>query len=322
LAPPSPAIGLRHFRYFLAVMEELHFGRAADRLRIAQPPLSQAIRKLESELGVQLLHRTTRVVTPTEAGHVLAREACKTLASFDVAVAEVRRAGGGASTLRIGCVPQLPMERLHRFLGALCETTRDCDPEVTHLPSLDQVRRLQRGDLDLGIFPHARHSGDVETEPLFAGEPLVALLSTGHRLATKPVLGPADLRQEVLATFPRDVNPALYDDLLSLIQDAGYGFRSVRPVGGSNRRDLMVAAALGLGVAIGPFSSWEIGEAAPTVVRRPLDPPLLMPDTVLAWRAAPPRQLGAVLVAARDIARELRREAPGGDGSETPPADS
>ena len=109
MAPPPLTIGLRHLRYFLAVMEELHFGRAADRLRIAQPPLSQAILKLESELGVQLLHRTTRVVVPTEAGHVLAREASKTLASFDVAVAEARRAGGGGATLRIGCVPQLPM---------------------------------------------------------------------------------------------------------------------------------------------------------------------------------------------------------------------
>jgi DNA-binding transcriptional LysR family regulator len=178
LPPASPTIGLRHFRYFLAVMEELHFGRAADRLRIAQPPLSQAIRQLESELGVQLLHRTTRVVTPTEAGRVLAHEACKTLASFDVAVAEARRAGGGGSTLRIGCVPQLPMSRLHRFLAALRENTRDHDAEVTHLPSLDQVRRLQRGELDLGIFHHAGPPGDIETEPLFAGEPLVALLST------------------------------------------------------------------------------------------------------------------------------------------------
>ena len=131
------------------------------------------------------------------------------------------------------------------------------------------------------------------------------------------MLGPPDLEKEVLATFPREVNPILYDGLLSLIQDAGYRFRDVREVGGPNRRDLVVAAALGLGVAIGPFSMWDMGEAAPLVIRRQLDPPLLMPDTVLAWRATPPRQLGPVLAAARKVARGLR-----GAGAETPPTSS
>ena len=207
-----PAIELRHCRYFLAVMEELHFGRAADRLRIAQPPLSQAIRKLECELGVQLLHRTTRIVTPTEAGRVFAQEVRTTLTSFDLAVAEARRAGG-ADTLRIGCVPQVPIARLHGFLDALGEHTRSGQAEVIHLPSLEQVRHLQRGELDLGIFHHAGAPDGIATEPLFAGEPLAALLPTRHRLSGKPVLEPPDLETEVLATFPRDVNPTLYDDL-------------------------------------------------------------------------------------------------------------
>jgi len=98
--PPSSSdrtalgIEVRHLRYFLAVFEELHFGRAAKRLRIAQPPLSQAIRKIESELGVQLFERTSRMVSATAAGGALATEARKVLAAFDTAVAEARRAGG------------------------------------------------------------------------------------------------------------------------------------------------------------------------------------------------------------------------------------
>src|SRR3954447_5158313 len=105
---PPPAIDIRHLRYFLAVVEELHFGRAADRLHIAQPPLSQAIRKLETELGVQLFHRTSREVVVTEAGVVFAEEARKILVGFDVAVAEARHAGGANAVLRIGCSPFLP----------------------------------------------------------------------------------------------------------------------------------------------------------------------------------------------------------------------
>jgi len=95
-----PAIELRHLRYFLAVSEELHFGRAAQRLHIAQPPLSQAIRKLEQELGVSLLRRTSRVVTQTEAGRIFAEEARNVLASFDRALAEARKAGGVGTIAR------------------------------------------------------------------------------------------------------------------------------------------------------------------------------------------------------------------------------
>jgi DNA-binding MarR family transcriptional regulator len=99
-ALPQPAIELRHLRYFLAVSEELHFGRAAERLYIAQPPLSQAIRKLERELGVSLLRRTSRVVTQTEAGRVFAEDARNVLASFDRALAEARKAGGVGTNIR------------------------------------------------------------------------------------------------------------------------------------------------------------------------------------------------------------------------------
>src|SRR5438445_13882616 len=99
-------VELRHLRYFLAVFEELHFGRAAARLYMAQPPLSKAIQQLESELGVQLLRRTSRGVVPTDAGHAFAEGALAVLAQVDAAVAEARRTGS-VSTLRIGCTPDV-----------------------------------------------------------------------------------------------------------------------------------------------------------------------------------------------------------------------
>jgi len=139
------AIEFRHLRYFLAVSEELHFGRAARKLHISQPPLSQAVRKLEAELGVQLFERTSRVVKLTEAGRVFAEEARRVLADVELAVGAARRAGGAGYTLRIGCVPHLPIERLLAFLEALHERSPADRPQVTHITSGEQVSRLRSG---------------------------------------------------------------------------------------------------------------------------------------------------------------------------------
>jgi DNA-binding transcriptional LysR family regulator len=288
------------------VSEELHFGRAAERLHISQPPLSQAIRKLETELGVQLLERTSRVVSLTEAGTVFARESRRVLADFEVALAEARRAASAGDALRIACVPHLPIERLLAFLSGLQENEASSRPEVMHLPSREQVRRLQAGRLELGIFHDPGAIEDLELEPLFAGEPLAAFLPKGHRLAAWPTVAPADLEGEVLLAFSREVNPALHDRWLESIERAGYRFRSVREAGGTTGRDVILAVAEGRGVALEPFSLAEVAGAGTLVVRRPIDPPIAMPDTVVAWRADPPERLRDVLEHVRAVAWRLR----------------
>ena len=300
------AVELRHLRYFLAVFEELHFGRAAARLRIAQPPLSQAIRKLERELGVQLFERTSRMVSATEAGRVFAVESRKVLADFDTAVAEARRAGGAASPLRIGCMPDLPIQQLLRFLGALHERDPNARVQVTHMNFLEQMHGLATSEIDLGILHASEGDSQIETEPLFAGEPLAAFLPPAHPLAEKQVLGPGDFRSQTLIIFPRKANPALHDRLLALIDEAGYRFATVREAGGMNPRDAMLSAADGLGVALGPFSLPDVSDVRGVVVRRRLEPGMSMPDTVVAWRANPPRKLEEKLSVAREVARELR----------------
>jgi DNA-binding transcriptional LysR family regulator len=307
-AQAAPAVELRHLRYFRAVYEELHFGRAAARLRMAQPPLSQAIRKLELELGVQLFERTNRVVGPTEAGRVLAEEARKVLAAFDVAVAEARRAGSTLSPLRISCVPDLPMQPLLRFLDALHERDHGTRARVTHLTFPEQIRGLRVGELDLGIFQEGDPQDTIETEPLFPGERLAAFLRPGPPLSEKPVLRPVDLRSQTLVTFPREANPALHQRLLALIDNAGYRFADVREAGGTDPRDVMLAVAEGLGVAFGPVSLQDVTDVTGIVVCRGLDPELSMPDTVVAWRADPSSQLREVLDGVRDVARRLRAD--------------
>ena len=301
------AIELRHLRYFLAVYEELHFGRAAARLHMAQPPLSQAIRKLEDALGVKLFDRTSRSVNPTDAGHSLAEGARKVFASFDLALASARTAGEAALTLRIGCVPELPIQRLLQFLASLQERARDATAQVTHLASTEQLQHLRAGDLDLAIFHESEDYSDVEMEPLFPGEPLMILLPPGHRLVDRSVVRSDDLSDEALVTYPRVVNPSLYDHVLALFDDRGYQFSTIRETDGSNPRDLMLAVASGAGVALVPTSITELSETGGIAVRRPIDPPLAMPDTVVAWPVHPRRLPSPLVETVRDVARGLRR---------------
>jgi DNA-binding transcriptional LysR family regulator len=298
-------IEVRHLRYFLAVFDELHFGRAAETLHMAQPPLSQATRKLEENLGVQLLERTSRVVTPTEAGRVFAENARRVLASLDLAVAAAQRAGAVATDLRIGCVHDLPLERLLRFLVALKEHDPTVEPRVTHLPSVDQLRRLRRGELDLAVFHDGREDADIELEPLFAGEPMMALLPAGHPLAAKEVLGPRDLRDEVVVSFLRAADPSLHDRMLAAIENAGYRFRGVYEAAGADARDLLPAVVQNMGVAFAPSSLMGVGEGGAGVAVRLLDPAPSMPETVVAWRANPQRWPDPVLDNIRVVARKL-----------------
>ena len=176
---------------------------------------------------------------------------------------------------------------------------------MSHLVASEQVERLRRGDLDLGIFFHAEDYDDLEMRPLFAGEPLAAYLPRDHPLSTKKVLEPADLAGETLITFPREPNPPLYDQLLTGFGEAGYRFKSVEEAGGLNARDLMVAVAERTGVAFWP----EIGEGSEMstiVIARALEPPLTMPDTVVAWAKRPERLPASLIEKMRDLAEVLR----------------
>jgi DNA-binding transcriptional LysR family regulator len=306
----GPAIELRHLRYFLMVSEELHFRRAAERLYMAQPPLSQAIRKLEDELGVQLLTRTSRAVALTEAGSVFAEEARKVLARFDSAVAETRRAGGGSSSLQIGCTPYLPIDLLHRYFDGLHEREPRVQPQVAYLVAAEQITRLQSGALDLGIFPFPSTVTvpELEMQPLFPGERLSAFLRPDHRLADNPVLGPDDLADETLVTFDQATIPPLATWFRQELARAGYRFSGEYEIG-TDTRDRILAAAEGRGIALLPGSISVIPDSGSIVVRRPLDPPITMPDTVVAWHTRPPAQLRALIEEIRELARALRATA-------------
>lgn len=288
------------------MFEELHFSRAAERLHLAQPPLSQAIRQLENALGVRLLERTSRVVTPTAAGQVFAEEARKMLTNLEDAIAEARQAAG-RDALRIGFVPHLPFALVQRFLAALREREPAIDPEVTHLLSLELIRCVREGTLDFAIVHRAEEYVGIEIEAIAVGEPLIAVLPPDHRAAARATVYPTDLSDDILVTSSRSINPPLYDRALASVSAAGYRFRSIRQTAGNSGRDVVLAVAGGLGVALVPSSVDLVGADGTVVVRRPIDPAPRLPETVVAWRADPPRRVSARLGSVRHIAREMHR---------------
>jgi DNA-binding transcriptional LysR family regulator len=302
-----PHVELRHLRYFLAVSEELHFRRAAERLHIAQPPLSQAIQKLETALGVQLFERTSRAVEPTEAGIVFAEEARKILARLERAVSKTRGAANGRLQPRIGCVTHLPTDQLHRFLDAVYRRDPTVRSQVVHLWALDLLARLRSGDLGLGLLWFVQGFGfdGIETEPLFEGTEMVALLPERHPANAKERVGPDDLAGESLVLFPRWVNAPLYDWLVARAAEVGYRFRDVHEVGGGDPRDMLLGVAEEAGVALVPVV-WEDSWAPGIVTRRPLEVPVSMPPIVLGWKADTPEGLRPFIENARAAARELR----------------
>lgn len=299
-------IELRLLRYFLAVAEEGHFGRAAKRLHISQPPLSQAIRKLEARLGVELFRRGSGGVVLTPGGATFAEEARKILAGVDVAVAEARRAGGAESTLRIGYAAHIRLEPLHRFVAALCERQVISHADVARLPAVEQKRRVRDGRLDLGIFPDTDDQEGIKTVPFLPEEPLAAFMAPDHPLAGNDVITPGDLFHERVVVF-KTANPPLWESCRRRFEDVGYRFNILDDIVGSHDgRDGVLAASTGRGVVLLPASLLETSQAGSLVAQRALDPPVSMPHTVVGWRADPPPQLAGVIGVVREVARDLR----------------
>lgn len=211
------------------------------------------------------------------------------------------------AVLRIGCHPHLPIQRLLAVLGALGLHEPHLETRVRHDRPVEQLRRLDGGELDVAILHDAGEHSQVESEPVFPGEPLAAFLPLAHPLTAMQVLRPNHLHDVDLVIFPRAEDPALFDHLLAEIDGGGYRFRGIVETPGAHVRDVLLEVARGRGVAIGARSLAELSDAGGIVARRTLDPPLTMPDTVLAWRANPPQLLQRALGTVRDVARDLRR---------------
>jgi hypothetical protein len=210
--------------------------------------------------------------------------------------------------LRMGCAPDVPLQRLQALLGLLYERHVALEVEVTYLPTAPQLKRLREGDLDLGLIHDTALPSGVESEGLYRGEALAAVVSLAHRVAARETARHQDLAGDVLFVVPRQTEPGFHDRVVTLAQSDGFAFRHIREAPGPDMRDLLFAVASGHGVTIAPRSALSTaGDVGAAAAARSLTPPSWMPDTCLAWPVNARSELTDVYAAAHEVARELYR---------------
>jgi DNA-binding transcriptional LysR family regulator len=243
-------IELRHLRYFVTVAEELHFGRAALRLHLAQPPLSQQIRKLEEILGHRLFTRTSRAVRLTAAGEVFLDRARRTLRTVGEDIAEARSVGRGEiGSLRVGFIGSGMLTPLPAMLGRYRRKHPKVDLQLREAMSSQLVQWLLDGTVDVGFLRDGGPHQGLEVETLFS-EPFVAVLPANHHLAGRKSISAAALREEPFVFFPQAAGRVAYDKPISICEEHGFRPRIVQEA--PHWLTVMRLAGAGLGVSIAP----------------------------------------------------------------------
>jgi DNA-binding transcriptional LysR family regulator len=270
---------LRHLRYFVTVAEELHFGRAAQRLHIAQPPLSRQIRDLERELGTELFERGARGVTLTVAGRAFLPEARLTLAQAERAQRTARRAAAGETgRLRVGYVEAATYAGvLPDVLGFFRLHLPNIGLSLFEMDAAQQADAFRDGRIDVGILQSA--PAGLHVERVYADR-MDAALPELHPLAARARLALADLAAEPIVLFPRAAAPVLYDELVACCRRAGFSPQVVQEAAAWHTIAGLVAA--GVGVAFVPRSLAALRR--PGVAYRPLRGAQVDLEIVAAWK--------------------------------------
>lgn len=271
---------LRHLRYFVAVAEELHFGRAAERLHMAQPPLSQQIRKLEDELGVQLFQRTQRRVQLTEAGQIFLQGARQMLAQAEQTVAAARRAGRGEiGSLTVGFVGSASYEILPAIMRRFHAWLPDVELILRELTTAQQVRALHEQRIQVGILrpPVASAGLAIKT---FLKESLMIALPENHPLAGLPRIALSKLASERFIVFPRRLGPGLYQQIIDLCQQAGFSPQIAQEA--IQMQTILGLVASGVGVALIPASAQPLRSDG--VVYSEIEAANSFVEMAVAWR--------------------------------------
>ncbi|RQN03667.1 LysR family transcriptional regulator [Pantoea ananatis] len=273
-------IELRHLRYFIAVAEELHFGRAAQRLHISQPPLSQQIMQLEAETGAQLFNRTNRSVQLTPAGAQFLQDVRAILLQVEQATQRAARLHRGEEgELRIGFTSSAA------FIGVMSDALyvfRQRWPNVhvqmQEINTRQQLAPLHEGKLDLGVMRNTPLPADLHHQ-LLLREPLCAVVHKAHPLATAGRITLQALAREPFVFFDPQVGTALYSEILDLLQR--YQIRPYITQEVGEAMTILGLVATGLGVSILPASFSHARLA--NVVWLPLEEPDAQSEMWLVW---------------------------------------
>jgi DNA-binding transcriptional LysR family regulator len=273
---------LRHIKYFIAVAEELSFTRAAARLGIGQPPLSQQIKNLEAELGVSLLRRVSHGAKLTEAGNIFLREGRRVLAASEQAMADAKRAARGElGRLRIGFTGSAHFNP--RVPSVICDFGRlypRVELELEEANTCELLRQLALGTLDVA-FAYARpEDGSVLDHLPIEDEPLAVVLPEGHRLSRQMAVHPSALAEDIFVMRHRDAGPELHKAVMAVCRSAGF-----EPRLGQEAPQLAAVinlVAAGSGVSIVPRSMQQMRSTG--VIYLPMEGPQAYVTLSLVWR--------------------------------------
>ncbi len=298
---------LRQIRAFLAVAEQLHFGRAAGQLHISQPALSQQIRLLERDVGTPLFIRTSRMVELTPPGQALAEAGPRVILEADRAQRRVEQAAEGSSGLLIvGSVNTALAGITPRIMRAVRARVPDLRLELYHMDTSAQMTALADRRLDIGVVREAAATRTLENERLVS-EPLVVVLPEGHPLAAAETVAPRDLADEPFVLWPRMLGPDFFDRIIAYCRKHGFNPRIVAE--GDDVETQLGLVAAGTGVSLQPAYYADLRRSG--VAFRPLEGDAPRVALQMSWRRGDvsPAVSHFVTVARRVIAEP----APGGD---------
>lgn len=254
-------IELRHLRYFIAVAEELHFGHAAARLNISQPPLSQQIQILEQQIGARLFARTNRSVSLTAAGKQFLADSRQILTQVEDAAARAGRLHHGETgELHIGFTSSAPfIKAVSDTLSTFRRRYPDVHIQTRETNTREQIVPLNEGALDLGLMRNTRLPETLAWQCILR-EPLLAMVPSDHPLARQDAVSLAELARQPFVFFDPHVGTGLYDDILGLMRRYGLTPTIAQEVGEAMTIIGLVSSGLGVSILPASFKRVQLNE--------------------------------------------------------------